>query len=147
MNAVSELVAMVVSFVVAVFFQVVDTGLEDWQQLLGGVAVTTIAWVAAAFLTKPADEQTLKRFCRKINPGGPGWKHVYEAIAAEGGTVESDSVNLPQGILCMVLGCAMVYSALFATGFWLYGQTLPATILTIAALGAAAGLFKVWGRK
>lgn len=146
-NAVSELVAMVVSFVVAVFFQVADTGLESWQQLLCGVAVTTIAWVAAALLTKPADEQTLKRFCRKINPGGPGWKHVYKAIAAEGGTVEGDSVNLPQGILCMVLGCALVYSALFATGFWLYSQTLPATILTIAALGAAAGLFKVWGRK
>lgn len=145
-NAVSELVAMVVSFFVAVFFQVVDTGLESWQQLLGGVAVTTIAWVAAALLTKPADEQTLKRFCRKINPGGPGWKHIYAAIAAEGGAVEGDAVNLPRGILCMVLGCALVYSALFATGFWLYGQTVPAAVLGLVALGSAAGLWKLWDR-
>jgi len=143
-NAISELVAMVVSFVVAVLFQVVDNGLENWQQLIIGVGITTASWIAAALLTQPADEETLKSFCKKTNPGGAGWTHIYTAIKAEGGTVEGDAVNLPRGILCMVLGCALVYSALFATGFWLYGQVVPALILTTVALVSAVVLFKLW---
>ncbi len=146
-NAVSELVAMVVSFVVAVLFQTLETGLEDWQQLIIGVGITTAAWVCTAFLTKPADEETLKSFCKKTHPGEAGWKQVYAAIEAEGGEIPGDSVNLPRGILCMVLGCALVYAALFATGFWLYGQALPAAVLSVVVLISAAALFKLWGRK
>ncbi len=146
-NAISELVAMVVSFVVAVVFQVVDNGLESWQQLLIGVGITTAAWLTTALFTKPADEETLKSFCKKTNPGGKGWKRIYAAIDAEGGTVEGDAVNLPRGILCMVIGCALVYSALFATGCWLYGQIMPATILSVVAIISAVVLFKLWGRR
>ena len=143
-NAISELVAMVVSFVVAVLFQVIDNELESWQQLLIGVSVTTLSWLLAALFTKPAEEETLKSFCKKTNPGGPGWKRVYAAIEAEGGQVEGDAVNLPRGILCMVLGCALVYSALFATGFWLYGNSVPAAILTAVTLVSGITLSKLW---
>ncbi|MEP4077237.1 sodium:solute symporter family protein [Haloferula sp.] len=143
-NAISELVAMGVSFVVAVLFQTVENGLENWQQLLIGVSITTVSWVVTALLTKPADEETLKSFCKKINPGGMGWKPIYKAIEAEGGQVEGDTVNLPRGILCMVLGCALVYTALFATGFWLYGQTIPAIVLSVVAILSASILFKLW---
>lgn len=139
-NAFSELVAMVVSFVVAVFFQLVDTGLESWQQLIVGVGITTVCWVVAAWLTRPTDAETLKSFCKKTNPGGAGWRHIYAAIEAENGTVEGDAVNIPRGILCMLLGCSMVYSALFATGFWLYGQVLPAVTLTAVALLSVVSL-------
>jgi SSS family solute:Na+ symporter len=146
-NAISELVAMVVSFVVALVFQFVETGLETWQQLICGVGITTVSWITATLLTQPADEETLKSFCKKTNPGGPGWKRVYRAIESEGDPVEGDAVNLPRGILCMVLGCALVYSALFATGFWLYGQTMPAMILTSVSLVSAVTLFRLWGKK
>ncbi len=143
-NAVSELVAMVVSFVVAVLFQTLETGLESWQQLIIGVGITTAAWVCTAFFTKPADGETLKSFCKKTNPGGAGWKPVYAEIESEGGVVEGDAVNLPRGILCMVLGCALVYSALFATGFWLYGQVVPALVLSVVAVVSGIVLFKLW---
>jgi Na+/proline symporter len=146
-NAISELVAMAVSFVVAVLFQTLETGLESWQQLIIGVGLTTIAWVCAAVFTKPADEETLKLFCKKTNPGGAGWKPVYAAIESEGGTVQGDAVNLPRGILCMVLGCAMVYSALFATGFWLYAETLSAVILSAVAFVSGTAVFKIWRKK
>lgn len=143
-NALSELVAMGVSFVVAVVFQFVDTGLEGWQQLLTGVGITTVAWMTTAFVTKPTDEATLKTFCKKTNPGGKGWKHIYAAIDAEGGTVAGDAVNLPRGILCMVIGCALVYSALFATGFWLYGERMSAAGLSGVAVVCAGLLLKLW---
>ena len=141
------IIAMVVSFIMAVVFQLADIGLESWQRLVIGVGITTAAWLSAALLTVPADRETLKSFCRKINPGGPGWRPVYEAIRAEGGQVEGDAVNLPRGILCMLLGCAMVYSALFATGVWIYGQIPSAFILSVVALIAVFALLKLWGRK
>ncbi|VGO15750.1 Sodium/glucose cotransporter [Pontiella desulfatans] len=146
-NAISELVAMVVSFAVAVVFQLVDTGLESWQQLIAGVGITTVSWLVAALVTKPAEEKTLKAFCKKTHPGGAGWKRIYSAIEAEGGAVEGDAVNVPRGILCMVLGCALVYTALFATGFWLYRQLLPATVLTVVAVVSAVALFRLWERE
>ncbi len=146
-NAISELVAMVVSFVIAVVFQMVDTGLENWQQLLIGVTITTVSWIVAALVTKPADEAILKAFCRKTNPGGKGWARIYAAIDAEGGAVQGDTVNIPRGVLCMVIGCMMVYTALFATGFWLYSQVVPALILSLIAMVSAVLLFKLWGKK
>ena len=145
-NAISELVAMVVSFVVAVLFQTLETGLESWQQLVIGVGITTVSWVVTALVTRPAEEETLKSFCKKTNPGGAGWKHIYAAIDAEGGEVEGDAVNLPRAILCMVLGCAMVYCALFATGCWLYGQVAPALVLSVVAAGSVVLLFRLWRR-
>ena len=90
------------------------------------------------------EEATLKSFCKKTNPGGAGWKYIYAAIEAEGGRVEGDAVNLPRGILCMVLGCAMVYTTIFATGFCLYGQTGPSILLASAALVSAVLLFSLW---
>ncbi len=146
-NAISELVAMIVSFGVAVLFQTVDFGLENWQQLVIGVGITTLSWVVAALTTSPTDEETLKSFCKKTNPGGAGWTTIYAAIEAEGGAVSGDAVNLPHGILCMVLGCTMVYSALFATGFWFYGQTFPAALLSVAAILSTVILFRVWARQ
>lgn len=142
-NAVSEIVAMVVSFAVAVTLKLSDFGLESWQELLLGVGITTFCWVTAALLAPPADAETLKSFCRLINPGGPGWRNVYRQLADEGFAPTSDTVNIPRGILCMLLGCVAVYSVLFATGFWLYGEVLNATVLAAAAFAAAAGIVRL----
>ncbi len=142
-NAISELVAMVVSFAVALFFKFGYEGLESWQELLLGVGITTFCWVLATFLTKPTDEKTLRSFCRLANPGGPGWKRIYSQAETDGETIVSDEkeVNIPAGILCTVLGCAAVYSALFATGYWMYGQTTFAVVLTTVAIVSSVSLF------
>ena len=139
-NAVSEIVAMVVSFIVAVTLKLGDFGLASWQELLTGVGITTVCWVSAALLTPAADSETLDSFCRKINPGGPGWRGVYLRLAARGITPEGHGVNIPRGILCMLLGCAAVYGVLFGTGFFLYGESLNAIILGAIALVAAGGI-------
>jgi hypothetical protein len=53
---------------------------------------------------------------------------------------------VPTGILAMLLGCAMVYAALFGTGAWIYGQTGLAAALTATAIGAGLVLTRVWRR-
>ncbi|MDX1481708.1 MAG: hypothetical protein R3315_08540, partial [Woeseiaceae bacterium] len=142
-NAVSEVVAMVVSFAVAVAFEVFEPALAAWQQLVIGVAVTTACWVTATLLTKPADGETLRSFCRRINPGGPGWRPVYRQLQQAGYCFDNEAVNIPRGIVCMWLGCLSVYALLFATGSWLYGQPVAATLLAAVAILSAFGIVKL----
>ena len=139
-NAVSEIVAMIVSFVVALTLKLNDFGLAGWQELLVGVGITTACWLAAAFLTPPADIETLKSFCARTNPGGPGWRHVYASLDRDGIRPVESPVNIPRGLLCMLLGCTAVYGVLFATGSWLYGETVMAAAMTGVAIVAAGGI-------
>ena len=54
--------------------------------------------------------------------------------------------NVPMEILCMMIGCAAVYSALIATGYWIYGNYLPAAVLTTLAAICTAVLIVIWKR-
>jgi Na+/proline symporter len=146
-NAWSEITAMVVSFAVALYFffqhRVQETGLESWQKLLIGVALTTVCWLVMSRLTRPTDEDTLRSFYRLTRPGGPGWRTVIERAAGDGETLDDGKTpwSVPGGLVCMVAGCLGVYAALFATGYWLYGEYPLALVL--AAVAAGAGLFLV----
>ncbi len=142
-NAFSEITAMVVSFLVAIVFQLVLPGMgvkaiSGHIQLVSGVAITTFAWLTVTFMTKPTQRTQLIKFYTLVHPGGPGWKSISVAAGAR----QPDSWNVPRGILNMVLGCFGVYSALFATGYWIYGNRLPAVLLTVT--GRAAVLLLVW---
>jgi Na+/proline symporter len=154
-NAVSELVAMITSFLIACYFQFLHSSLfpevqlEAWHKLLIGVGLTTICWIVATFLTKPTDTEILRSFCRLVNPGGRGWKKIYAEAASQGQAIESDAeaVNVPRGIICMVMGCLLVYGALFATGMFMYGKMAEAVVLGLIALVSAVILFKLWSKK
>ncbi|MFN2167729.1 MAG: sodium:solute symporter family transporter, partial [Anaerolineae bacterium] len=147
-NAISEIVAMVASFLFAVAFQYIDFGFWEWLELPLGVALTTVCWLTATFLTRPTDDAVLRKFITLTNPGGPGWKPVMDRAAAEGVTVSSkhDAVNIPAGILCMILGCLAVYGVLFGVGEWLYGQQAMATGLMVVAGVSTVAIFKLWDR-
>src|SRR5690625_6694767 len=86
------------------------------------------------YLTRPTSEETLVSFCMKIRPGGPGWVRIREMADRRGvkiSDIEDKSWRVPQGIYCMVLGCIVIYGILLATGYWIYGNILPAAILTV----------------
>ena len=36
--------------------------------------------------------------------------------------------SVPLGIVCMLLGCLTIYSILFSTGYFIYGQTIKAYV-------------------
>ncbi|NOZ09121.1 MAG: Na+:solute symporter [FCB group bacterium] len=148
-NAFSEITAMAVSFLVAILFQLVlprlgVLELSSHIQLVLGVAVTTLAWLAVTFMTKPTERTKLIKFYTLVHPGGPGWKN----ISAEAGSEKSAGWDVPRGILNMILGCFAVYSALFATGYWIYGNWLPAVLLTVIGIGAIMLLgWSIYGSK
>lgn len=147
-NAASEIAAMAVSFAVAVYFQFVHDrlglpALADWERLVAGVAITTAGWIAATLATRPVEHEKLLSFCRKVRPGGPGWKKVL-LVASRKGEPADDLVpktwEVPRAMLRASLGVALVYAALLGTGFWLYGNTAAAGIALAAATAAALAL-------
>ncbi|NQT13434.1 MAG: Na+:solute symporter, partial [Planctomycetes bacterium] len=148
-NAFSELTAMIVSFVVAIGLEVFGPEtLPSWAKILGGVGITTPVWLLVTFLTRPTDEATLRKFCRLVHPGGPGWAAVLRRAAAEGQLVEEahQRWGVPMELLSMSIGCAAVYSALIATGYWIYGDHLLAAVLTTFAAISTAALIVIWKR-
>ncbi|MBI9071341.1 MAG: Na+:solute symporter [Melioribacteraceae bacterium] len=150
-NAYTEISAMVISFIVALFFQFVIPQAKDgvdpqwWQtshwQLVLGVFITTICWISVTFLTKPTDKSTLKNFVKLTRPGGPGWKHINDELEKEG-TPKIEN-NLPIEILMMFIAVFTVYSILFSAGFWIYANTIPAVITSVVALAGTFTLFKL----
>ncbi|MBQ9432149.1 MAG: Na+:solute symporter [Kiritimatiellae bacterium] len=160
-NAWSEISAMVVSFLVACFFQWcapklgIETALANsgmlkimdyssWQLVLG-IIVTTIAWVLVTFATQPEKREVLEAFCSKIRAGGPGWKAITSKMAASGSAGLSGKWDVPTGILCMVVGCLAVWSALFGLGYVLYGQLTLGIVLLVLAVAATCTLMRLVG--
>ncbi|MDZ7374304.1 MAG: Na+:solute symporter [candidate division KSB1 bacterium] len=152
-SAVSEIAAMVVSFLVAVFLEIVYPrlglpALAEWQRLVGGVFVTTIGWMAATVLTKPTDVKTLVAFYRKVHPGGPGWGAIHPHLLGNPGEAEPVPLDWDLGneMLCVFLGLVLVYGFLFGMGFVIYGNTPAAAISLIASALAGLGLARRWPR-
>lgn len=148
-NAGSEIAAMFISFAVAMYFQFGHsyTGLPEltgWQELIAGVIITTIGWVSVTFLTRPTERETLVNFCEVARPGGPGWQKVIQEASNIRKPLEDEAWRVPQGLLCMVLGCIAVYGTLFATGYWIYGKWTLASIITAVVLVSSYLLYKSW---
>lgn len=74
-NAWTEIVAMGVSFLSAVFFQLVwphisATPLLFWEKLLWTIAVTTVCWLVATLLTKPEKPEVIDKFKSLVRTDG-----------------------------------------------------------------------------
>ncbi len=149
-NAIAEVVAMTVSFLVALALFVGERAgwiaPQEWVKFLIVVGVTTPSWIIAMYLARPTRLTTLVQFCRLVKPGGPGWRYVLQHAEEPDGTVEQSDLawQVPQGIVCTVLGCVAVYSALFATGNWLYMNYPLAAGLTLLALVSTVILIGQW---
>jgi len=135
-NAYTEIVAMVSSLCIAFYFNFIDQSFAGWEKIVIGAILTTVVWVAATYLTPPDDEETLQNFVKKVNPGGPGWSKYSHGVYSEPWPV-------PNGILCMILGCSAVYGVLLGVGQLIYGEPLRFTLIGLAGV-SAFGLTRLW---
>ena len=143
-NAASEVVAMTSSFLVSAgLLMLARSGTEfsTSQALLITVVITTLCWITAAYVGPQTDPEVLREFYRKVRPFGPGWTR----IRAEVGPLPADEAeeNVPRALLGWLAGCTMIWSALFATGNFLYGRTGYAVALTAVFAVTAAVLISV----
>jgi Na+/proline symporter len=147
-NAYTEIAGMAISFAVAIFFQVINPKVnwimipenQAYLKLVYSVAVTTVGWLIVTFATKPENDAILLSFYRKVQPASFGWKKVLDKYPSERQTIG----QLPKEIGLMLVGTVMIYSALFATGFFIYGNMNYGTIATIVALTGGFIIIKSW---
>ena len=135
-NAYTEIVAMISSLIIALYFNFINQSYENWEKIVFGSLLTTIVWIAATYFTPPDDDKTLRRFVKKVNPGGPGWAKFSNSEANEPWPV-------PNGILCMILGCIFIYSILLGVGQLIYGNNIGFGLIGLS-LASAISLFRLW---
>lgn len=148
-NAWSEISGMVISALVAIYFGFIYEGdMTSSMQLVTSVLITTIGWIGVTIVTQPTNYDTLIKFYKQIKPAAFGWKPVVEKGISKGdiSSNDVDTGQLPLEIACMFLGCFFVYSALFSVGFWIYGKTMFALILTTIAAISGYVLLLIFGR-
>ncbi len=142
-NAYSEITAMTISFILALYFKLIHVKLgfdpiANEIQLVLGVALTTIAWVAVTLITSPSDKTTLNNFYKITQPGGRGWSKVVSDAKEDGIDLITDKKawNVPTGILCMLVGSVGIYGALFSTGYFIYGEIKEGFLLLLVTVFA-----------
>ena len=164
-NAWSEISAMFVSGIVSLLFNLTDLGttlfggtsaagevvqgvFAGWSKYPAVVGITTLVWVVVTFVTPPESAETLRKFYRKTRPGGPGWKKVVDEALEDNESIAEPGAawTVPSGVLAMVIGCVLVYSCMFATGNWIYGNYALASGLTAVTALSAFLLKRVWDK-
>ncbi|TRZ42029.1 sodium:solute symporter family protein [Robertkochia solimangrovi] len=163
-NAWSEITAMFASGIISIIFNlpamegvlfdynVIQTGaLQEgvfpaWAKFPLIVLITTVIWITVTFLTKPEKKETLFKFYKQTQPGGPGWKKILTQADAEGVAIVSDTRkwSVPSGIAAMFWGCILIYCCMFATGYFIYGDLEWAIPMTVIAVISAFILLRIW---
>ena len=146
-NAWSEIAAMLSSGIISIaltndtIFNMIfsDGGLPAYMKFPFIVLVTTAIWLLVTFLTPADDNETLVSFYNKTQPGGPGWNSIIKNNNIK---VRKAEWIVPQGILCMFIGCICIYSALFSTGYFIYGEYNSAFLFLAVTIISSFLLFK-----
>jgi hypothetical protein len=141
-NAWSEISAMATALVSSV-------ALRWWAPFAGNqpvvfaktalttTAITTLVWVTVTYLTSPEPEALLVKFYRQVRPHVTGWAHVA-SLAPE----IKPTRDLGRNLLSWLLGCAMVYSALFGGGWLLLGPRGKGALFMAIAVACGAALYR-----
>ncbi len=120
-NPYSEIAAMSISFIIAVAFFIynksaTENKLAEHWQLVIGVLITTFGWLMVTLLTKPSAQKTLNEFEQKVFTTNGASNQINKFY------------NFKYKILGFFSGTIGVYSALFGTGYLIYGNTVLASI-------------------
>ena len=129
-NAWSEVTAMVapaIGFVCLKLF----TNIVFPNSLFYLVTWTTACWILVTYLTQPEPLSHLIAFYRRVQPSGPGWRHIADAA----------HLPAPEPITPMLInwiaGWILVYATLFGVGTILFTSVIAATPYALAATIAA----------
>ncbi|MAS31026.1 MAG: Na+:solute symporter [Flavobacteriaceae bacterium] len=150
-NAWSEIAAMLSSGLISILFSnekiasaiFNENFIEPYFKFPVIVLITTIVWLVVTFLTKPDDDQKLIEFYKKTRPGGPGWKRIINLPDFKNEKGYNKTWAVPRGILCMLVGCLAIYSALFSTGYFIYGELYLGLILLSSTIIFSIILFNL----
>jgi Na+/proline symporter len=146
-NAWSEVSAMAAAFIASFTFQIAfhmdsDDPVQFAHLILMTVAVTTVVWLAATFLTAPESDATLAGFYRRVRPAAFGWRPVAR-LAPD---VKASS-DLGWNLVDWLAGCALIYGALFGIGKIILKDYGAGAVFIAVALLAAVIIYRDLSRR
>jgi len=94
--------------------------------------ITTLVWVGVTLLTAAEPNDTLVKFYTQVRPQITGW----QPIAKLAGEVPVTH-DLGRNLLSWILGCVLIYSALFSIGKLCFGFYLEGLLLAVLAIASA----------
>ncbi len=133
-NPYSEITAMLVSFFIALVFFINKKGdsmwfeIKQYEELVIGVIITSIAWISVSLLTKPSKAETLKSF---------------DTLAFK---KESKFKNFKYKILSFLFAVLGVYALLFCIGQTIFGDFIEALISLIIVIISFTFVYKFWNK-
>lgn len=160
-NIWSEIAAMVGSIIVALFIDfILVPKLHIWEpneaipehnwfvffghKMVLVLVATTIIWVVVTLLTKPADDETLKKFYKHTIPPGPGWKRIRALCEAEGDLPKPSPLSMI--LLAWASGVTGLFVLLFSIGYLVACQWGTAGVLLIISAAGFITYFKLYNK-
>lgn len=126
-NAYSEIVATITPFIVYACCKYANVPYPN--SFFITVAITTIAWIIATFITKPTNPAQLQIFYDKVKPAG-AWNQFHKL------TQTDNNNKLFPLFICWIGGIILTYAILITTGKLIFGFYNQAIIgFVIAILG------------
>lgn len=135
-NAWSEFSAMITSGVVATYMKFAHPSLDYGWTIMIIVGISTAVWLTVTFLTKPTDEKILVAFVEKVQPGSPGWNHIYKKYGIKSGGFSK------RALANTIVGVIFFLSFNFGMGSLVLLKTRLAIVLGIIAIFSAG--FLLW---
>jgi len=127
-NAWSEISAIIVSGMVALYLEIFHHSWLYSYKLLVVVGITTIVWILVTFITAPSDDKTLLNFVRRIRPGSSGWKYIYKKY-----NITPMPSILPAFYLC-IIGILFIFAVCFGIGSILFLSWVKGLVLLSIAV-------------
>jgi solute:Na+ symporter, SSS family len=136
-NAWSEVSAMAVAAAVSLYLQIGlgwngDDPRDFAYLMIVTVGLTTVSWLAVTMMTQPESDETLHNFYRRVRPHAAGWGPVARNVS-----VPRAPNSLAHELLNALLGCVLVYAALFGMGYLLLRSAIVGVSLLAVSAAAA----------
>jgi len=100
--------------------------------------ITTLVWIAVTLLTAAEPNDTLVKFYTKVRPQITGW----QPVAKQAGDVPVTR-DLGRNLLSWIIGCILIYSALFSIGKLCFGFYLEGLLLAVLAIASALAISRL----
>ncbi len=100
--------------------------------------ITTLVWIAVTLLTAAEPNDTLVKFYTKVRPHITGW----QPVAKLAGDVPVTR-DLGRNLLSWIIGCILIYSALFSIGKLCFGFYLEGLLLAVLAIASAFAISRL----
>jgi SSS family solute:Na+ symporter len=141
-NAWSEIAAMATALVVSSMLHWVQpfAGSEAVvfsKSALTTTGLTSLVWVVVTLLTPSEPQETLLSFYRRVRPDARGWRPIAE-LAGDVAAIR----DLGRNLVSWIVGCAMVYAALFGVGKLCLQAWTSGAVLLLVACACAAVLYR-----